>query len=340
MVGAGTAFYQSRRWCEPWWRRLAGEGPLAASVVRGSGDRIEAMAALAEVRLPVLGRWVAANVAAPVGGLGGSADHVRLAHRPDADDALDAVIHWARGWRAGLPLVLPSLPVTSPERLRFGDLAEIEVLHCPRAVVDPGADWATVTASWSKNRRKKLRLKREQLHEHGGRFEWLDQPATVLEHLDTALELHRRRWSSEGRRTQFGWDANRHAFLRDVIAGDGPGHVWIQLALVDDEPAGALLGFRLADRVHVYQSGWAPEHAELSLGLVQYAEAYRRTVETGGREFDMCRGVDAYKLRFATDVVEEVSLVRPTGARGRLVLAAASGRRRRSARTARAVEER
>ena len=114
--------------------------------------------------------------------------------------------------------------------------------------------------------------------------------------------------------------------MRNVVLAKGPGRAWVQLALIGDEPVGALFGFRLQGRVHVYQSGWDPDHRDVSVGLVQYAEAYRQVVETGGVEFDMCRGVDTYKLRFATDVIEEVSTVLARGVRGRLLTAVARRR--------------
>jgi CelD/BcsL family acetyltransferase involved in cellulose biosynthesis len=200
-----------------------------------------------------------------------------------------------------------------------------------------------VTASWTKNRRKTIGRRRREFAARGGELVWLDQPALVARALPHVFELHRVRRHSLGLPTGFGTTPNSRAFHERLAeTDDETSGTWIQLARVGDEIVGALYGFRLGSTYSVYQSGWDPAWQDSSLGLVQYAAAFEHVVEHEGTCFDMCRGADAYKLRFATETKVEHSYIAPRTIAGhalRARLRLSSWRRERSAPPSTAAED-
>jgi CelD/BcsL family acetyltransferase involved in cellulose biosynthesis len=189
-----------------------------------------------------------------------------------------------------------------------------------------------VHASWTRNRRKTIRRKLADFEGAGGSFEWIDEPSAVTAALPTVFALHAARRRSLGAATRFGASATNRAFHRALATTSEPScGAWVQLARVGTDVVGALYGFRLGGCYSVYQSGWRPDPVweQLSLGLIQYSRSFDRVIEAGASRFDMCRGADPYKLRFATDRVVETTYLDPSGVAGRLVLVRAALRRRR-----------
>jgi CelD/BcsL family acetyltransferase involved in cellulose biosynthesis len=79
---------------------------------------------------------------------------------------------------------------------------------------------------------------------------------------------------------------------------------WLRLCLLRlaGKPAAALYGFRYRRTFYFYQSGFDPEHARVSVGLVALALAIRSAIEEGVREFDLLHGSEPYKFLWAREV--------------------------------------
>lgn len=319
---AHASFFSSAEWIVAWWHDLVGEPELAVATVL-DGDSIVAGAALARVRTPLYARLGMSVTTVVNAGSGvGAADHGGFPAVAGATpDALGVLWDWARDWHGDDPLVLRSLsPDAAITAQVAASLPAVDVQLCPRAVVPVGSDYNTIVAGWTKNRRKSIGKKVRAFASRGGTFEWVDEPARILELLPTLFDLHRTRRDDLGRSSRFGHDDASRRFHHRLVAASVPARgCWLQLATLDGAVVGALYGFRFDDVYSVYQSGWDPVVGDLSLGLVQYATAFRHVVEHGGRVFDMCRGDDPYKLRFATEVSRELTYARTAGIKGRLL---------------------
>jgi CelD/BcsL family acetyltransferase involved in cellulose biosynthesis len=326
----GGSFFQTAQWCTSWWEELAGKPELAVARVTDDG-RLLAAGALALTRIPVMRRIpIDVRVVVNAGTGVGAADHCGFPVDAAAGlGTLDLLWDWALHWRGDRPLLLANLDPCTTIAARVADTLEVvDEERCPTAVVGEGQSFDDVLAGWTKNRRKTIGKKLRDFEGAGGRFEWIDEPQHVVELLPAVFRLHHARRSAVAGPTSFGGGPASRAFhARLASYADASSGCWVQLSRVGTEVVGALYGFRFTGTYSVYQSGWDAAWGESSLGLIQYAEAFRNAVEHGATTFDMCRGADAYKLRFATETRVERSYARLSGLGGALLRARWAARR-------------
>ncbi len=310
---ANPEYFQSSAWLEPWWETVAGRGDAVAIVATRDGVDIAALP-LVELRQELPGGLGAALKTVTIAGsIAGSGDYFDIIHDGTAtrSDAAAMVSHAMR-WSRRRSLRFSSI---APGGLLDDALREVltptRTEPTSRSLIDSGAAWEDITKTWSKNRRKKIRQKRERFEALGGRFEWITDHNRIAELLPTIFDLHLARMVELDRPSAFIPDTTHRELHRRLVAA-GPGtdpdgaRCWVQLASIADEPVGILYGFAIAGNYYVYQSGWraGEDLADLSMGLVQYAEGYHNVVEAGGHRYDMLRGTEEYKARFATVSVE------------------------------------
>jgi CelD/BcsL family acetyltransferase involved in cellulose biosynthesis len=72
---------------------------------------------------------------------------------------------------------------------------------------------------------------------------------------------------------------------------------WLRLLLLrlDGQPAASLYGLRYRDVFSFYQSGFDPERARQSVGLVTMGWSIRQAIDEGASEFDFLHGEESYK---------------------------------------------
>jgi len=72
---------------------------------------------------------------------------------------------------------------------------------------------------------------------------------------------------------------------------------WLRLLLLrlDGQPVAALYGLRYRDVFSFYQSGFDPERARQSVGLVTMGWSIRQAIDEGASEFDFLHGEESYK---------------------------------------------
>jgi CelD/BcsL family acetyltransferase involved in cellulose biosynthesis len=86
------------------------------------------------------------------------------------------------------------------------------------------------------------------------------------------------------------------AFIRGVCRSfQERGWLRIQFIKTDGRLTAATLGFTVSDTWHLYNSGYQPEAAALSPGLLCVAEGIRVAIEEGCQTADFLRGGEAYK---------------------------------------------
>ena len=88
------------------------------------------------------------------------------------------------------------------------------------------------------------------------------------------------------------------AFFKDAARAAASGGV-LRLAFLDlgVKPVAAVLGFDYNDNVYLYNSGYDPAYAELSVGLISKLAFIRQAIEQRKRVFDFLKGPEVYKQR-------------------------------------------
>src|SRR6185436_3833587 len=117
----------------------------------------------------------------------------------------------------------------------------------------------------------------------------------VESRFDEFLTLHRQ---SRVGKARF-MDERMEAFFRRVAAGlaesDG---VRLWLLETPDGPLASFLTLEWDGTVGLYNSGFRPDAAALSPGLILLAHVIRDAIERGRRRFDFLRGEERYKYEF------------------------------------------
>jgi CelD/BcsL family acetyltransferase involved in cellulose biosynthesis len=239
---------------------------------------------------------------------------LRLLGGVDVSDYLDLLAETGREaevWAALLaarPATRPlwdlhAVPAASPTVLRLPELAlehgaEVAVAveeRCP--ILELPATWETYLAGLSgKHRHEMLRkMRRLEREVPAARAVGLDSRAEVEARFGDFLALHR---SSRVGKARF-MDDRMEAFFRRVaglLAEAGGFRLWLL-----DAPGGPLASFLTLEwdgTVGLYNSGFRPEAAALSPGLVLLTHVVRDAIERGRRRFDFLRGEERYKYEF------------------------------------------
>lgn len=195
---------------------------------------------------------------------------------------------------------LHDVPAASPTVTALPGLAEAAGLaasvtveeRCP--VVALPASWEAYLAALSGKDRHELNRKLRRLAREvpEAQATSLTDPAAVGARLDEFVDLHRR--SREGK-ARF-MDARMEAFFRraaTALAARGSARLWFL-----DAPGGPLASFLTLEwdgTVGLYNSGFRPDRAALSPGLVLLAHVIRDAIARGCRRFDFLRGEERYK---------------------------------------------
>jgi CelD/BcsL family acetyltransferase involved in cellulose biosynthesis len=241
-------------------------------------------------------------------------DVLRLLGGVDVSDYLDLLAEAGREtevWAAllaarpssGPVWELHSVPAASPTVTRLPALATehgVDVAtaveeRCP--VLPLPSTWEAYLASLSgKHRHEMLRkMRRLEREVPDARVVGLTSRAEIEARFDDFLALHRQ---SRVGKARF-MDERMEAFFRRVgamLAETGGFRLWLL-----DAPGGPLASFLCLewdDTVGLYNSGFRPDAASLSPGLVLLANVIRDAIERGRHRFDFLRGEERYKYDF------------------------------------------
>lgn len=160
---------------------------------------------------------------------------------------------------------------------------------------DLPASFDDFLAGLSKKDRHELRRKM-RLAESAGelRFEEYTDPGDIAERLDRFLELMR---ASRTDKAEF-LNGHTEAFFRDIAAmASAAGLMRLSTITIDGNLAAMTWSFETAETTLLYNSGYAPEYAAISIGIVSKALALRSAIERGKRRFNFLRGDEDYKFR-------------------------------------------
>lgn len=182
---------------------------------------------------------------------------------------------------------------------------------CP--IVDLPADWESYIASLSKKDRHELRRKMRRL-EATQDFSWYVAPpaADAAKYIDTFLRLCR---LSREEKARFLEDQRVETFFRNIIRRFLPsGLLKIYVMEISGRSVSVALCFDQGEELWLYNSGFDPSYANLSVGLLLKALCIRDAIESGKKRFDFLRGREPYKydLGGADRPIYRVQIRRPS----------------------------
>jgi CelD/BcsL family acetyltransferase involved in cellulose biosynthesis len=202
----------------------------------------------------------------------------------------------------------PTLAALSSVCGEMGFVVETEVEDvCPQVEL-PG-DWEEYVSGLDKKDRHELRRKLRKLSQGGEpELEVLTSAEEVDAALDDFLRMHR---ASRAAKEAFMTDQMEGFFRNVVVALAAEGAVEMTFLRLGGVRAACVLCFRAGDELLLYNSGYEPAYAGLSVGLLSKALALKRAIELGMKRFDFLRGAESYKYDLgAKDVTVYRAVVR------------------------------
>jgi CelD/BcsL family acetyltransferase involved in cellulose biosynthesis len=326
---AGTMFL-SPDWLEPWWAQWGGDRKLQLICVRESGQLIGFLPLFSEqVRLG----GVSVKRVAFVGDGETGCDYLDALAAPGRErevfeECLSAVQRLA--WdlcdldgllresftAVNLAQRFPNAKLTNGV-VRDGRLRYV----CPHIPLQGTYDEYLQNLS----RRENLRRREKWIAKQPGTFtECARTPEEALKATDAFLHLHRARWANDGGSDGV-CDERHEAFHRDAIARLAQnGSLRLYTLFCARRPVASVYGVVHQGKFNYYQSGYDPEWASKSVGLVLLARAVSDAFGEGLSEFDFLRGNEGYKGEWARGERWTVQLRLWRGARGRTARTALS----------------
>jgi CelD/BcsL family acetyltransferase involved in cellulose biosynthesis len=188
---------------------------------------------------------------------------------------------------------------------------------CPVLTFPPGVDFEGYLATLDKKERHEVRRKIRRAEAAGPIA--LERSADPPADLDAFVELHQKRWGSEGLfPPTAGGAASRRFFARLFESCASIGILDLSFLTVGGRRIAAGVTFDDSKSTYYYNAGVDPDARELSPGVVMVACYIQRAIELGRTRLDFLRGNEPYKYEWgAVDEPIERLLVRRTAARAR-----------------------
>jgi len=217
------------------------------------------------------------------------------------EDAWAALLADRAGERARW--VLHAVPAPSPTVRVVPTLAATVGLaadtmleeRCP--VLELPAAWEPYLASLSGKHRHELsrKIRRFEREAPDGRAVVVRGPDAVAARLGDFLALHRRSRVGKAKFMDERMERFFRAALPALAARDGVALWFLETA---DGPVASFVCLEWDGTVGLYNSGFAPDRAALSPGLVLLSHVIRDAIARGRPRFDFLRGEERYKLDF------------------------------------------
>ena len=199
--------------------------------------------------------------------------------------------------------ILHAVPAASPTVRALPGLAATVGLaadvtleeRCP--VLGLPSSWETYLASLSGKHRHELtrKIRRFEREAPDGRAVVVRGPDAVAARLGDFLALHRRSRVGKAKFMDERMERFFRAALPALAACDGIALWFLEAA---GGPVASFVCLEWDGTVGLYNSGFAPERAALSPGLVLLSHVIRDAIARGRARFDFLRGEERYKLEF------------------------------------------
>jgi CelD/BcsL family acetyltransferase involved in cellulose biosynthesis len=282
---SSNTIFLTADWQQIWWK-LAGEGELDVIFVR-AGDELIGIAPLVRVG----NRWELAGGAE-------IADFLDVIAAPaHCDDVACAVLDYLcqRGGTVELrnlrPASVGATALLAEARRRGINVVVDQEDVSPK--VDLPEDWESYLARLSKKDRHELRRKLRRLMGAGDvRYYVARDPVTRRADVDDFLRLHR---LSADEKAAF-MTPRMETFFRGLVNEFAP-RGWLRLYFleVDRVRVASVILFDYDGEFLLYNSGYDPAYAHLSVGLLLKAFCLRDAIDERRRVFDFLQGSEPYK---------------------------------------------
>jgi len=226
-------------------------------------------------------------------------DYLDVIARPGYEEAVaDAVVaylcdkDWASLDLYCLPPTATALRYLPDDFARAGLTAKVAQLDvCP--LLDLPADWESYLASLGKKERHELRRKLRRLESAGRVHTYALADGEIgPRDVDDFLALHR---CSTPEKAMF-MDERMEQFFRGLFARLGrDGLLRLYFMELDGQRVATTMCFVQNQELLLYNSGYNPDLARLSVGLLLKAYCLQDAIALGLRRFDFLRGNERYK---------------------------------------------
>ena len=284
--------FLSWTWQHEWARAFVPDRRLEIRAVEDDGGHLVAILPLYEDSPGVLEMIGGADVS----------DYLDLLAVEGREEDAWAALLQSRGtervaWRLhAVPAASPTVAALPQLAPAWGLAASVTVEErCP--VVALPRSWETYLASLSGKHRHELQRKMRRLEREAPetRVSFASDPSEVEARLAQFLVLHRR---SRVGKARF-MDDRMEGFFRRVLAALAlRGGVRIWLLETAAGPIASFITLEWDGTVGLYNSGFDPQRASLSPGVVLLTHVVRDAIERAKRTFDFLRGEERYKYEF------------------------------------------
>ena len=284
---SASRVFASPTWLRVWWQEFGGDRELLLLTVRSEGELVGVVPLMRD------------GDSLCFAGDTQVCDYMDVVALPGHEEAVLSAVLRALGEEPWQKLVLWALPdgsstldavkaAAGPLGLRV-DVEQEDV--CPR--LDLPSTWEEYLAGLNKKDRHELRRKLRKLSRGGEvALETIDEPAAVEAALEDFLRLYR---DSRSDKAEFMMPEMERFFRSIVAALAAEGQVELFFLTLNGVRAAAVLCFCGGDESLLYNSGYDPDYAYLSVGLLSKALTLRKAIDEGKRGFDFLRGPEPYK---------------------------------------------
>ena len=277
--------------CTPEWARVCRDELTAGAqlhllAVRRDGELV-AVAPLA-LRGETVPFWGAPNVCDFMDVV------VARGHERSAYDALAAYaerLPWRTMRLQGLRAESPALDGLEAACAARGWRVE-RVPEDVAPILELPRDWETYVESLSKKDRHELRRKLRRLGAAGQVSFFASNPHVLDQDLQ---EFFRMMGDSRADKARFLTPERRRFFHAMAAAMQRAGHLRLFFLTLDGRRVSATLCFDYGNAYSLYNSGYDPALAHLSVGLLVKALCIKDAIEKGRARFEFLRGAEAYK---------------------------------------------
>ena len=284
---ANSTIFVTPQWQETWWRHFGMSHDLRILSIR-AGDTVIGIAPLS-------------TDGGTITFLGGTDlfDYHEFVVDPRNQDAFYRTLSdylVALDWSS---LVLTSVSEDSSVLGRLPKLIEergikVEVEEEDKAPISLlPSSWDEYVAGLNKKNRHELRRKLRRLEATDSFRQYVcDDPGTIAQHMPDFFKLMR---ASSDEKSEF-LTPEREAFFLDVADQlTSRGQFRLYFLEVEGVRVAACICFDYAGSYFLYNSGYDPAFAPLSVGLLNKALSIQDAIQQGKRRFEFLRGTERYK---------------------------------------------
>jgi len=299
---AADCLFLTWEWLSTWWRHLSGDRKLHLATVRSRG-RLVALAPLV-VRPPGISSVLPFPALEFMGTGSIGSDYLDVVvRRGEEERALkDLAEHLAGTNRA---VELEQIKIRGCVAAEIGRLlggrgwsVQEEETNVSRHISLAGRSWTAYLDSLGAAHRYNVHRRLRKLErEFDLRFEKTVTEEERRPALARLIALHGARWQGYSR----AFHTPNHVRFHEEISRLACQRGWLRIYTLwlDGEPVAALYGFRYGTVFSFYQSGFDPNYAKYSTGLVTMGLTIKSAIEEGVEEYDMLQGVEQYKEHWA-----------------------------------------